>query len=167
MNSKMLIGGLATVLFVFGGCSQPATTNQTTNTTTTTTNTANRPAQTTNTTNTATSNTGNTTSSTTQPTGAAQDFTLINETGIEIDQLYVAPHTDEEWSGDTDILGRDTLPSGSRVDIKFNPKEQAARWDMKIVDTNGKSIEWNDLNLLEISELTLRYKDGNPVAEAR
>jgi cytoskeletal protein RodZ len=169
MNSKMLIGGLTAILLIAGACSKSGTTNQTTNTTTTTTasNTTNRttapPAS--NTSNTSTSNTSST--NTSASTEGKQDFTLINETGIEIDQLYVAPHTDAEWSGDTDILGRDTLPTGARVDIKFSPREQAALWDMKIVDTNGKAVEWNSLNLLEISEITLRYKDGQPTAEVR
>lgn len=166
MKNKSLIGGLIAVLLVATvACSKSGTANTTT--TTTTTNTTNRSAPT----NTNTSNTSNTTptntSDSTSSTGGKQDFTLHNATGVEIDQLYVAPHSDEEWEGDQDILGRDTLPNGQSVDIIFSPKEKAARWDMKIVDTNGTTVEWNDLNLMEISEITLRYDGGRATAEVK
>jgi hypothetical protein len=84
-----------------------------------------------------------------------QDFTLVNQTGVEIHELYVSPHSTDEW--EEDILGRDTLPSGESVDITFSPKERAKLWDLKIVDGKGNSIEWENLNLLEISKVTLHY----------
>ena len=172
MKKKALIGGLVAVLLVAtAACSQSGTTNTTTtNTTTTSSNTTNRATQT-NTNTSTTSNTSNTTptntSDSTSSAGGKQDFTLHNATGVEIDELYVAPHSDEEWAGDEDILGRDTLPNGQSVDIIFSPKEKAARWDMKIVDTNGTTVEWNDLNLMEISEITLRYDGGRATAEVK
>jgi hypothetical protein len=170
MKKKALTGGLIAVLLVAtAACSQSGTTNTTTtNTTTTSSNTTNRSTQTNTSTTSNTSNTTPTnTSDSTSSAGGKQDFTLHNATGVEIDELYVAPHSDEEWAGDEDILGRDTLPNGQSVDIIFSPKEKAARWDMKIVDTNGTTVEWNDLNLMEISEITLRYDGGRATAEVK
>ena len=94
-----------------------------------------------------------------------QDFTLHNQTGVEIHSLYVSPHSADDW--EEDILGRDTLPSGESVDITFSPKEKAAMWDLKVTDKEGNSIVWENLNLLEISEVTLHYKDGRAWADLK
>jgi hypothetical protein len=95
--------------------------------------------------------------------GAAQDFTLVNETGVEIHKVYISPHDSNDW--EEDILGRDTLPSGESVDIKFNRSEKAAEWDLRVEDSKGTAIEWENLNLLKISKLTLHYKDGKATAD--
>jgi hypothetical protein len=97
-------------------------------------------------------------------TAGAQDFTLVNETGVEIDKVYIAPHSSDDW--EEDILGQDTLPSGQKVDIKFHRAEKAALWDLRVEDNKENSIEWENLNLLEISKLTLHYKDGKATAVA-
>jgi|SRR5882672_3363926 len=91
-----------------------------------------------------------------------QDFTLHNNTGVEIHKLFISPHSTDEW--EEDILGKDTLPDGESLEITFSRKETAKLWDMKIVDKEGNSIEWESLNLLEISEVTLHYKDGKATA---
>jgi len=92
-----------------------------------------------------------------------QDFMLVNMTGVEIHELYVSPHTTDDW--EEDILGQDTLPSGESLNITFSPREGAKLWDLKVVDGKGNSIEWERLNLLEISKLTLRYKNGKAWAD--
>ena len=88
---------------------------------------------------------------------------MVNQTGVEIHELYVSPHSADDW--EEDILGRDTLPSGDSVDITFSPKERAKLWDLKVVDSKGNSIEWENLNLLEINKVTLFYKDGKGTAQ--
>jgi hypothetical protein len=93
-----------------------------------------------------------------------QDFTVVNNTGVEIHNLHVSPADKDEW-GD-DILGKDTLADGQSVDIKFHPKEEAEKWDLRVADKDGNAIEWSDLNLLKISKLTLHYKDGKATADA-
>lgn len=84
-----------------------------------------------------------------------QDFTLHNETGVEIYSLYVSPHKADNW--EEDVLGVDTLPSGESVDITFSREEKAKLWDLRIEDKEHNYIEWESLNLLEISEVTLHY----------
>src|SRR6185436_11050352 len=53
--------------------------------------------------------------STAASTAADQDFTLVNDTGVVIDKLYVSPHDSDDW--EEDILGKDTLASGESLDI--------------------------------------------------
>jgi hypothetical protein len=92
-----------------------------------------------------------------------QDFTVVNRTGVEINRLYVSPHSTKDW--EEDILGQDTLADGDSVNIHFSRTEKAAKWDLRIEDSDGNGIEWTNLNLLEISKLTLHYKDGKAWAD--
>ena len=94
-----------------------------------------------------------------------QDFVLHNETGVEIHELYVSPTTTDDW--EEDVLGVDTLPAGESVKITFEDREHRAKWDLKVVDSKGNSIEWENLNLIEISDVTLHYKDGKAWAEIK
>jgi hypothetical protein len=84
-----------------------------------------------------------------------QDFMLHNETGVEIHNLHVSPHSTDEW--EEDILGKDTLPSGESVKITFDDHDKHVHWDLKVTDKDGNSLEWYDLNLIEISEVTLHW----------
>ncbi|HYT50448.1 MAG TPA: hypothetical protein VEL78_08660 [Pyrinomonadaceae bacterium] len=84
-----------------------------------------------------------------------QDFILHNQTGVEIHSLYVSPHSTDDW--EEDILGKDTLPSGESVKITFEDREKHVHWDLKVTDKDGNSLEWEDLNLVEISEVTLHW----------
>lgn len=93
---------------------------------------------------------------------AAQDFTLVNKTGVEIYALYVTPHNADAWG--EDILGADTLLAGETLDISFSRKERAKWWDLRVEDEDGAFIEWENLNLLEISKVTLFYKNGKATA---
>ncbi|HYE15939.1 MAG TPA: hypothetical protein VD968_15965 [Pyrinomonadaceae bacterium] len=92
-----------------------------------------------------------------------QDFILVNSTGVVINKLYVSPHEKDDW--EEDILGVDTLPSGQSVKITFDREEEAAMWDLRVEDSEGNFIVWENLNLLEISKVTLHYKDGRAWAE--
>lgn len=94
----------------------------------------------------------------------AQDFTLVNDTGVEIHQIFTSPTDTDEW--EEDILGEDTLAHGQAVNIHFSPKEDAALWDLQIADGEGNTITWEKLNLLKISKLTLHFKDGKAWADA-
>lgn len=91
-----------------------------------------------------------------------QDFVVVNQTNVEIHALYVTPHTSKDW-GD-DILGADTLEAGDSLEIYFSPKEKAKYWDLRVEDDEGNFIEWGKLNLLEISKVTLYYKNGKATA---
>jgi hypothetical protein len=96
-------------------------------------------------------------------TQGRQDFTVVNQTGVEINKLYVSPHSVNDWQ--EDVLGQDTLPDGDSVNIRFSRSEKAAKWDLRIEDSDGNGIEWTNLNLLEISKVTLHYKNGKAWAD--
>jgi hypothetical protein len=174
MKNKILLGATAVAaLLLASACTASVTTNMSNASNTSSAN-ANRGANTNTTstpanTNAASSNSAasNTNSgagnSATSDQSAAQDFTLVNETGVEIHKVYISPHDSNDW--EEDILGRDTLPTGQNVDIKFHRNEKAALWDLRVEDSQGNAIEWENLNLLQISKLTLHYKDGKATAD--
>ena len=91
-----------------------------------------------------------------------QDFTLVNDTGVEVHHVFISPHDSDEWG--EDILGEDTLADGESVHIKFSRKEKSALWDLKIADKEGNSIRWEGLDLPEISKVTIHYKNGKGTA---
>ena len=94
-----------------------------------------------------------------------QDFILHNATGVEIHELYVSPHDSDDWQDD--VLGKNTLPDGESVKITFDDHEKAVKWDLKVTDGKGHSIEWEDLDLTKISEVTIHYKDGKAWADVK
>lgn len=85
-----------------------------------------------------------------------QDFTLVNRTGVEIHKVYASPHSADDW--EEDILGDDTLEDGESVNITFSPQENAAMWDLRVEDGDGNYITWENINLLQVSKVTLHYK---------
>lgn len=91
-----------------------------------------------------------------------QDFTLVNQTGVEIAELYVSPASVDDWQ--EDVLSQDTLPDGESLDINFARDEDADFWDLKVVDGEGNSIEWPHLKLTDISQVTLTIDNNKPVA---
>jgi hypothetical protein len=90
-----------------------------------------------------------------------QDFQLHNETGLEITEVYVSPTGVDDW--EEDVLGTDTLASGDSVNIRFARRHED-RWDIKVVFRSGKSNVWTKLNLSQITDLTISYKNGKPWA---
>lgn len=168
MNKKALLGGLFAAVLITGACSSTNTNNANSNAAnknaTSNTNNTNAAAPANN--NTAAAPASSTNNAPTETAaGAEQDFTLHNKTGVVIDKLFVSPSDKDDWQ--EDILGKDQLADGESLEIKFHPKEKAAKWDLKVQDTSGNSIEWHDLNLTEISEVTLHYADGKGTAEVK
>ncbi|WP_294156279.1 hypothetical protein [uncultured Clostridium sp.] len=91
-----------------------------------------------------------------------QDFTLINNTGVEIYELYVSPHSENDWG--EDVLTVDTLPTEQNVEIKFTPQEQSQYWDIMIKDQEGTSITWENIDLFTVSQVTLNFDGTTPTA---
>lgn len=161
MKNIILTLGVLTLTLGFIGCGAPAANNTAANKPAN----ANTAANTTNT-NTAANTAANTASNTAAApaaSGADQDFTVVNKTGVIIDKLFVSPSDKDDWQ--EDILGKDVLADGESLEIKFHPKEKIEKWDLKIEDSKGNSIEWTDLKLTEISKVTLHYKDGKGTAD--
>ena len=89
------------------------------------------------------------------------DFVLINKTGYDISDIYVAPTTEREWG--EDIMGQDILENGESVEISFDSGETAHKWDMYVTWDGYEAdhdVFWIGLDLSKISEIELYY-DAN------
>jgi hypothetical protein len=87
---------------------------------------------------------------------ADQDFALVNATGYEISELYVAPSKSDDWQ--EDVLGQDVLSDGQRAEIKFSRDVDTCRWDLKVVySDDNSSAEWTGVDLCALSKVTIKY----------
>jgi len=93
------------------------------------------------------------------------EFTLRNQTGVEIHHLYLSPNSSDDWQ--EDVLGREPLPDGESVQINFDDRDRHEMWDLKVVDSKGASITWEKLDLAKISEVTIHYKEGKAWADVK
>lgn len=89
---------------------------------------------------------------------ADQDFTLVNDTGVSIDELYISPVAAADWQ--EDVLGVDVLEDGEEVQVSFSRDEEACAWDLMVKDPEGTEVIWKNLDLCKYSRITLHIEDG-------
>jgi hypothetical protein len=92
----------------------------------------------------------------------SQDFTLNNETGFAINELYISPTGCDDWA--ENVLDVDLLEDGESIEITFDRTPETF-WDIKVVDENGEDIVWEKINLKEAGEITLFYDGEKAWAE--
>lgn len=91
-----------------------------------------------------------------------RDFRLVNDTGHTVREVYVSPTKTNDW--EEDVLDVDVLPDNDSVDISFDDKNKTCIYDMKLVYKDNDTEEWDNINLCEVSKLTVRYeKNGTAV----
>ncbi|HPG84316.1 MAG TPA: hypothetical protein PKY55_13620 [bacterium] len=96
--------------------------------------------------------------------GGAQDFILVNRTGLTIDQFFCSPSKSNNW--EEDVLGMDVLEDEASAGITFSREEVSCKWDLMIVDEEGDKIVWSNIDLCKTSRITLFYDNGQPTAAA-
>lgn len=94
---------------------------------------------------------------------ARQDFTLVNQTGLTISELYVSSSATTDW--EEDVLGRDVLAHGESVKITFDKRERECLYDIKTVDEDGDELMWTEIDLCRASRVTLRPKGRAEIAD--
>ncbi|WP_448205761.1 hypothetical protein [Azospirillum sp. sgz302134] len=93
-----------------------------------------------------------------------QDFTILNKTGYALKHIYVSESHSNSW--DEDVLGRDILNDGESFELAFAKGEKTCNWDMKVAYDDGETAVWENLNLCQISKLTLRWNKSTGVTTA-
>jgi hypothetical protein len=93
-----------------------------------------------------------------------QSFILVNHTGGDIFKVFISPHSANDWQDD--LLARNIQTDGESVAIKFYRLEKAVLWDLRVENREGQYLEWENLNLLESSTVTLYNRDGKATAKA-
>jgi hypothetical protein len=87
---------------------------------------------------------------------ARQNFTLVNETGYDIAEVYVSPHNADDWQ--EDVLGDKILVDEDDIEIRFQRATRTCLWDLKVVyDDDDSSAEWESIDLCRVSVVTIEY----------
>lgn len=94
----------------------------------------------------------------------SQDVKVINNTGVEIAEMYISASQKNDW--EEDVLGQDTFASGTELNIKFKEEEESQYWDLMVKDSKGNSITWTNIDLFTISEITLNFDSATGEATA-
>ncbi len=84
-----------------------------------------------------------------------QDFTLVNRTGYQIDEVYVGPVSQSHWG--EDVMGKDAIAQGETAEITFNGGSNACKWDIRVVYNDGDASEFRSVNLCNVSRVTLYW----------
>ena len=81
-----------------------------------------------------------------------QDFTLTNNSGSVITNLYVSPSGEDSWG--EDVLGADVLEPGQAVNISFDNYNDACAWDIMVVDEDGAQSTIGGVDLCTTTDVT-------------
>jgi hypothetical protein len=96
---------------------------------------------------------------------AKQDFTLVNDTGYELNSVFVSPTKSNDW--EDDVMGQDTLDDGQTVDIKFHRAEKTCKWDLKVVySDDGSTAVWSNIDLCSVEKITIHYNRKSDTTSA-
>jgi hypothetical protein len=94
-----------------------------------------------------------------------QDFTLVNQTGYQINKVFVSPSASNDW--EEDVLGRDVLDDGESVNIVFHRNTTGCKWDLKVVySDDDSSAVWQGFNICAISKITIHYNKKTDTTSA-
>jgi hypothetical protein len=88
-------------------------------------------------------------------------FTLENQTGFDIYELQISAENYDNWQPN---LLAEVLADGQTVSIDFEPNTPSLLWDLRVIDSEGFSVRYNGLDLLNCSELSLQISAGVPQA---
>ena len=83
-----------------------------------------------------------------------RDFELVNHSGRDIAEIYVAPSNMDDW-GENLVPDGKVLPHGNAVPIAFRRfTEGDCYYDVKVITTEGAEGEMNQVNLCETTTVT-------------
>jgi hypothetical protein len=86
-----------------------------------------------------------------------RDFTLTNDSSVDIAFVYVSPSGVDSWG--SDAMGTDILPSGQSVSMNFAGSDDAAcTYDIKVVGTQGEAGYLYKVDLCSVSQVSFGDK---------
>lgn len=98
-------------------------------------------------------------------TAGDQDFTLVNKTGYQIDEVYVSTPNAKSWG--KDIMGDGVLANNAKKVVKFKSSTTACNWQLAVKFEDGSDVEWDDpIDLCTVEKVTLKYNKGTGVTTA-
>lgn len=77
-------------------------------------------------------------------------FTLQNNSGRQINEIYFSPTSDNAWGADR--LGTNVLPAGRSVSYRPSPP---GRYDFRVVFEGGQALEQRNVDLCAVGTVTV------------
>jgi hypothetical protein len=89
-------------------------------------------------------------------------FTIVNNTGYDIKELYFAPASSADWDRDDELLKGRLFKNGDSCQVTYNAKKNSDKWDMMCAWTDGSANSvWNAIDLNGASKLTMTYEKSS------
>lgn len=96
--------------------------------------------------------------------GSDLDFTLSNETNRSFEAVYISSSRDKDWDGNI-LPNKQVLKAGGQLVVRFAKTDTSPTWDLRIVDGDGLSVTFEDVNLAGKDKVTLKEVGGKVKAE--
>jgi hypothetical protein len=96
--------------------------------------------------------------------GSDLDFTLINKTARSFEGVYITASDNKDWDANILRNGK-VLAVGDKVEVRFPRDAKSTTWDLNLVDDQGLSITFDDVNLTNCATVTLTDVKGKVTAE--
>lgn len=88
-------------------------------------------------------------------------FSLANDTGFDLDEVYLSPNNVDDWGANQ--LGTVQLPARtSRLIAFMSPAAGWCSWDFMTHDPKGTEVVWKDVDLCGEIAVTLVYRNATP-----
>ncbi|MCC7427477.1 MAG: trypsin-like peptidase domain-containing protein [Alphaproteobacteria bacterium] len=85
------------------------------------------------------------------------DFYLVNQSPMQVNEIYVSPVEDRNWGQDR--LGRNVLPSGQRFLIRL-PRDGRCVYDIRVVYGDGQAEERRRQDLCQVEQMVFAGRGG-------
>lgn len=90
--------------------------------------------------------------------GPIYTFELTNNTGYDIEEVWIGPAGNEDWEDDDELLHGKSFKNGETIEITYEADEEAPTWDL-LVSWVGDYPDtvWENVGLVHGGEYALHY----------
>jgi hypothetical protein len=92
------------------------------------------------------------------------DFTLVNQTARSFEGLYITASDNKDWDANI-LLDERVLAAGGKIQVRFKNDAKSETWDFNVVDDEGLSVTFDEIDLAGIDTVTLKDVNGQITAE--
>jgi hypothetical protein len=101
-----------------------------------------------------TTNSGSNTTSSSSTDNAVQNFSMVNNTGMTLIDVFISPNDANTWG--EDVIPKDVIANGETFDFTFTDvSSDKCIWDIKFTGENGTEYIMQDVNLCKTATITL------------
>ncbi len=99
-------------------------------------------------------------------TKSPNDFTLVNNLGTTLSEVYVSESTSDDWG--QNILGTTALENEKKLDLSFSGAPTATSvFDVAVLTSAGTEYQFKAIDLNTANVVTLEVQNGSPVASVQ